>query len=97
MPYWVARFRTRNVPNVRIRRADFHRCDLRDADAITCYLLIGAMPRVASLLDSALKPGTPVVSLSFWFRGRDVYAARQGAGPLGQVALYYWPAQRAAS
>ena len=40
LPYWVARFRTRNVPNVRLRRGDFHRCDLRDADAITCYLLI---------------------------------------------------------
>jgi SAM-dependent methyltransferase len=96
LPYWVARFRARNVPNLRIRRADFHRCDLRDADAITCCLLTGVMPRVANLLDSALKPGTPVVSLSFWFRGREVYAARQSAGPLRQVALYYWSAQKAA-
>jgi SAM-dependent methyltransferase len=96
LPYWVARFRARNVPNLRIRRADFHRCDLRDADAITCHLLIGAMPRVASLLDRALRPGTPVVSLTFWFRGREVYAAQRSAGPLRQAALYYWPAPKVA-
>jgi trans-aconitate methyltransferase len=97
LPYWVARFRTRNLPNVRLRRGDFHRCDLRDADAVTCYLLLGAMPRVARLLDAALRPGAPVVSLSFWFRGRHVSAIRQGAGPLSQAALYYWPAQKADS
>lgn len=94
LPYWVARLRTRTLANVTLSRGDFFKADLADADAVTCYLMIRTMPKVASLLDRSLRPGTPVVSLSFWFRDRHVSASSTGAGLLGATALYNWPAHR---
>jgi Methyltransferase domain len=94
LPYWVARFRTRNMPNVSLQRGNFYACDLRDADAVTCYLMIKPMPRLAAFLDSQLKPATPVVSLTFWFRDRAATAVRDGPGIRGAAALYNWPATR---
>jgi pimeloyl-ACP methyl ester carboxylesterase len=93
VPYWVSRIRTRNLPNVRLRRANFYDCDLTDAQAVTCYLMIKPMPKLAGFLDRMLAPGTPVVALSFWFRDREAAARRESSGPLGAAALYYWPAQ----
>ncbi|WP_144151890.1 SAM-dependent methyltransferase [Paraburkholderia sp. BCC1885] len=95
LPYWVARLRTRNIANVSLRRANFYVCDLQDAHAVTCYLMIKPMPKLAALLDGMLKPGTAVVSLTFWFRGREVAASRQGPGLRGAAALYFWPAHKA--
>jgi cyclopropane fatty-acyl-phospholipid synthase-like methyltransferase len=92
LPYWVARLRTRNMPNVVLRRGDFYDADLRDADAVTCYLMTQRMPKLASFLDRTLKPGTAVVALTFWFRGRRVAAVRNGSRPGGEAALYFWPA-----
>lgn len=93
LPYWVSRLRTHNLPNVQLRRRDFYGCDLSDAQAVTCYLMMGPMPKLAALLDRALAPGTPVVSLSFWFREREVIASLDNAGLLRAAALYYWPAR----
>ena len=93
-PYWIARLRTWNLPNVHLQRGNFFDCDIRDADAVACYLMIRPMPKLAAFLDTTLKPGTPVVSLSFWFRGRQVAARRNGPGLRGEVALYFWPACR---
>jgi len=94
LPYWCSRLRTRNLPNVMLRRGDFYAGDLADAQAVTCYLMIKAMPKLASFLDRALSAGTPVVSLSFWFRDRAVAASSTSAGLLGATALYYWPARK---
>jgi len=92
VPYWVARIRTRTLHNVSLQRGDFRRGDFRDADAVTCYLMISPMPKLAALLDRQLEPGTPVVALTFWFRDRKVAATRNGSGLRGAAALYYWPA-----
>jgi hypothetical protein len=92
LPYWVSRLRTRNLPNVHLHRGSFYDCDLTDARAVTCYLMTRPMPRLAAFLDNQLAAGTPVVSLSFWFRGRAVAASLQNSGLLGAAALYYWPA-----
>lgn len=94
LPYWVARFRTRGLPNVVLQRRNFYHCDLQDADAVTCYLMTKAMPRLGSFLDNSLKPRTPVVALTFWFRNRQVAATREGPGLRGAAALYYWPAAK---
>jgi hypothetical protein len=93
LPYWVSRFRTRNMPNVVLRRGNFFDCDLADAQAVTCYLMIKPMLRIAELLDRSLRSGTPVVSLCFWFRDREIAASSTSAGLLGAAALYYWPAR----
>lgn len=94
-PYWVARFRTRKFPNVLLWRGNFYDYDLRDAEAVTCYLMMKPMPTLATFLDGMLSQNTPVVTLSFWFRGREVSAAREGPGLRGAAALYYWPARKA--
>ncbi len=94
VPYWVSRIRTCNMSNVLLRRDNFYDCDLADAQAVTCYLMIKPMPKLAGFLDRMLKPGTPVVSLSFWFRDREVVASRESSGLLGATALYYWPARK---
>jgi hypothetical protein len=95
LPYWVSRLRTRRLSNVSLQRANFYDCDVQDASAVTCYLFIKPMTKLAAFLDTKLKTGTPVVSLSFSFRDRAVSAVRERAGPLGRAALYYWPARKA--
>ncbi len=94
LPYWVARLRTRSLPNVSLKRGDFFKADLAEADAVTCFLLIGPMQRLADLLDAQLRPGVVVAAIAFWFRDREVAAVRQGGGLLSQVGLYRWPARR---
>ena len=91
LPYWIARLRTRRLPNVRLLRGNFHDRDLGDAQAVTCYLMMKPMPRLARFLDGTLGDDTPVVALAFWFRGRQPSAVRGGDG-LGGAALYRWPA-----
>lgn len=95
LPYWVARWRTRYLSNVRLQRGSFFDCDLRDADAVACYLMLKPMPKLAALLDTMLSPGTPVVSLAFGFRGRRAAAVRKISGLPGVATLYVWPALRA--
>ncbi|WP_414447457.1 cyclopropane-fatty-acyl-phospholipid synthase family protein [Burkholderia sp. 22PA0099] len=97
LPYWVSRVRARNLANLTLRHANFLACDLTEAHAVTCYLMIKPMRAIAELLDRSVRPGTPVVSLSFWFRDRQVAASLQRAGPLSSSALYYWPARREAA
>lgn len=94
LPYWVSRFRTWNMPNVYLERADFYDVDLRDARAVTCYLMIKPMQKLASFLDRMLEPGTPVVSVTFAFHDRQAVAVRQARGLRGKVALYWWGARR---
>jgi SAM-dependent methyltransferase len=93
-PYGVARLRTRRLPNVALRRANFLKCDISDAGAVTCYLMIKPMPKLAARLDRMLADGTPVVALTFWFRDRQVSAQRSGPGLRGAAALYVWPARK---
>lgn len=57
------------------------------------HSMIKPMPKLAAFVDTILKAGTPVVSLSFWFRGRQVAAVRKGPGLRGEAALYFWPAR----
>jgi len=39
------------MANVVLRRGNFYDCDLSDAQAVTCYLMIKPMPKLASHLD----------------------------------------------
>ena len=90
LPALVARIRALGINNLTVRRADFHHVSLADADALTCYLMIKPMPRLAATLDRQLRPGTPVVALTFWFRERTPQTTRRGPGVRGDVALYAW-------
>jgi trans-aconitate methyltransferase len=86
LPALIATLRSRNRANLGIVRDDFHRISLADADAVTAYLMIKPMIRLAETLDRELQPGTAVVTLAFWFRARRSHASRDNA------ALYRWPA-----
>ncbi len=88
IPALVARLRLRGRANVEIVRDDFHRISLARADAVTAYLMIEPMVRLAATLDRELRPGTPVVALAFWFRDRRRHET------LGNAATYRWPARR---
>jgi hypothetical protein len=92
-PYWIARLRTRHLSNVRLHRRNFFDCDLRDADAVACYLMIKPMPKLAAFLDTMLPLRTPVVSLAFGFRDRQAAAVRKVSGLPGVATLYLWPAR----
>lgn len=92
---FVATLRTRDLPNASVERKNFYKCDLADADAVTCYLMPSAMPRLSKLLDESVRPGTAVVTVTFWFRGRSPKAIKDGPGLRGAVALYVWPAMSA--
>ena len=93
LPWLIARWRARGVTNLEIRWADFHRVDLEDADAVAAYLMITPMVPLAQTLDRRLQPGTPVVTVTFWFRDRRPSATLRGSSGRGGVALYRWPAR----
>ncbi|MDQ0133842.1 2-polyprenyl-3-methyl-5-hydroxy-6-metoxy-1,4-benzoquinol methylase [Neorhizobium galegae] len=94
-PCFVARLRTRYLPNVSVVGKNFYKCDLADADAVTCYLMTSAMPRLSKFLDETVRPGTTVVTVTFWFRDRSPKMVKNGPGLRGAVALYVWPANSA--
>lgn len=91
-PCFVAWIRTRHLRNVSIMRKNLYACDVADADAVTCYLMPGAMSRLSEFLDKTVHPGTAVVTVTFWFRDRSPKATKDGPGLRGAVALYVWPA-----
>ena len=62
---FVGRLRSLGDRNVRIRRGDFWQYDVRDADAVFCYLFPDVLGRLARKLEFQLRPGTPVVSCNF--------------------------------
>lgn len=91
-PFFVAWARTRHLPNVSVIRKNFYAYELADADAVTCYLMLGAMPKLSKFLDDAIRPHTAVIAVTFRFRDRSPKTFRNGPGLRGSVALYVWPA-----
>ena len=89
LPWLVAWLRARRTGNVVVERGDYLRRSVADADAVTAYLMIGPLPRLAAKLDAELRPGTPVVAVAFWFRDRTAAATCHA-----DVALYRWPGNR---
>ncbi len=69
VPWSVLWLRARGVPNLVVRRADFFQADLRQAQAVVCYLFTGAMERLRAKFEAELAPGTWVVSHTFALRG----------------------------
>lgn len=91
-PYWIAKLRTRKIPNLEMRRQNFYQVPLNNADAVTAYLMIKPMLPLAEKLDRELQPGTAVVAIAFLFRDRDPSSVIPGRGLLrGSTALYLWP------
>ena len=54
-------------PKVQMRRENFYRADIRDADVVFLYMTSGIVARLQSHLEEQLKPGARVVSIAFDF------------------------------
>ena len=67
VPYMVSRWRQALFPrpNLSLRRTDFLRFSLSDADAVVCYLYPGGMARLREPFERELRPGTLVISNTF--------------------------------
>ncbi len=93
LPWLFARaaLALRPRPNLRFIRADMMTVPLADAGAVVCYLIPGAMQRLAPKLASELRPGVPVVSYSFavdgWTPDAAVLAADAGPLPLYRYVI----------
>lgn len=57
------------LPNLRLRREDFHQVSLAGVDVVTCYLFTGAMRRLRPKLERELRPGAVVISHTFAIHG----------------------------
>ncbi|MBM86693.1 MAG: SAM-dependent methyltransferase [Rhodospirillaceae bacterium] len=69
VPWLFCRLRllVQRRPNLEIRRGDFLKMPLGDADLVFCYLMIKAMRRLQMKLDTEAAPGAIVISNSFAF------------------------------
>lgn len=64
-PYLFSRLRPR-PKNLSIRRADFFKYPLHDADAVLCYLTNPLMEKLRPKFAAELKPGARVISSTFF-------------------------------
>ena len=65
LAYATARIRTIRCPEVRIKRQDFNKADIRQADVVFCYLFPDVLKSVVKKLEAEVRPGTRVVSCNF--------------------------------
>ncbi len=64
IPWFICKLRLAlfPLPNVILRRADFHTASLEQAAAIVCFLFPGCMKKLGPKLEKELPPGALVVS-----------------------------------
>ena len=65
LAYVTARIRTMGHPEIRIKRQDFNKADIREADVVFCYLFPDVLQSVVKKLEAEIRPGTRVVSCNF--------------------------------
>jgi trans-aconitate methyltransferase len=87
LPYFKARL---SGGCIQIRRKDFFKADLSDADVIFCYLFPDVMRRLAAKLQSELKPGTIVISCNFPLPDRTTKRIVRPDGALHHDPIYIY-------
>ncbi len=89
-PYLLAKWRTRNFPNVNIQLGDFLKQDLSQATLIYGFFITVMMPKVAKLLEQQLHNGIPVISFGFalpgWTSEREITNPKTGKG--SRIRMY---------
>lgn len=68
-PYILARWKTRNQPNVEIRLGDFLKQDLSSATVVYGFFITVMMPKVSDTLRHSLTAGAKVISFGFALPG----------------------------
>ncbi|WP_193181927.1 class I SAM-dependent methyltransferase [Nisaea sediminum] len=71
LPWLVCHIRRLLQPrrNLEIRRADFLKTDLADADLLLCYLMVAPMRSLERKLSADLRPGAVVIANAFALPG----------------------------
>lgn len=65
VPYLIAKFKTRNYKNVKIKREDIFKTDLNDATHIFLYLYPKVINHLITNIKSQCKLGTIIISCDF--------------------------------
>jgi precorrin-6B methylase 2 len=91
VPWLVSRVRhlASSLPNLTIRRANFHRASLADASAVVCYLYPGGMEKLRPKLEAELQPGTLVVSNTFAVPGWEPAVVHRAPDLYGSPVYVY--------
>lgn len=75
-PFLLAKFKIwKNGLKIQIERRNFFAADLRDADAIFCYLLPKTLAKLEEKFKKELKPGAKIISYNFKFPNLRPYNA----------------------
>jgi trans-aconitate methyltransferase len=64
-PFLLAKWRARNVPNLKIKRADVFRADMSDATTVFGFYITSFAPKIAAYLQKAVKLNTRIISFGF--------------------------------
>lgn len=89
-PLVLAKWRTRKLPNITIRKENFFQTDLADATHVFVYLFSQSMRPMGDRLRTALNPGTTVISYGFSFPDWTIaQEIKNPAKPNGSRILLY--------
>lgn len=91
MPYAIAKFRTRKLPNVTIIRGDLYAADISNATHVYAYLFPSLMPKVLEKLQRELKPGGIAVSCDFRMEAKEparIIRTGRRSGLGGMIFIY---------
>ena len=86
LPYLLARIRTRNMPDIDIRRVALEQADLSGADIVYCFLYPGLMQELSQGLFRSLKPGAIIVSAEFPIHDREPFSVLRTRGVTSREA-----------
>lgn len=64
-PYVLARWRARNIPNLKIEPVDFWQRPIPDATHVFCYLFQPILEKMRAKFETELRPGATVISFGF--------------------------------
>lgn len=88
---WLrARVQSFTDPGIEIRRRDFWKADLSEADVVFCYLFPDVMKRLADKLRAELRPGTLVASCNFALPGLAPEKILRPPGSLHYDPIYIY-------
>lgn len=66
---WISALFNHLNSQIKIKQGNFYKSDLKDADVVFAYMTSGQAPRLRPRLESQLKPGARVVTVSFDMEG----------------------------
>ncbi|MDR1694430.1 MAG: methyltransferase domain-containing protein [Lactobacillaceae bacterium] len=72
LPYLIAKFRARNIPNLTIIKKNMFKYSFSDMDVVICFLIPHIMQRFSDKCNKELKDGSYVLSNRFKMKNMDL-------------------------